>query len=300
MASLVSCFSYTTKSGKHWGYRFEIASEDGTRKWATKRGFSTKGDAAKAGRDAQTRYENRGSVITPSQMSYSDFLNEWIASLSGTHKETTISNYKKKIKYYINPYLGKYRLGSIKRSDIRSLLGTLYNNGLARNTITVVKGIVTASFTFAVEEHYLAESPAAGELPIPTQESFSPTRQEPHTKPHVFIPPDRITQIFERFPKGTPTHIALMLGYKCGLRIGETFALTWDDIDFQKGTINVGHQVQWYQNPNRSKDERENPNKRNTSGDSGFWYLSSPKYNSVREISIDPALIALLQSTSKR
>jgi len=52
MASLVSCFSYTTKSGKHWGYRFEIASEDGTRKWATKRGFSTKGDAAKVGRDS--------------------------------------------------------------------------------------------------------------------------------------------------------------------------------------------------------------------------------------------------------
>lgn len=46
------------------------------------------------------------------------------------------------------------------------------------------------------------------------------------SEPHVFIDQEHINMIFERFPKGSTAHIPLLLGYKCGMRIGEAFAIT--------------------------------------------------------------------------
>ena len=50
--------------------------------------------------------------------------------------------------------------------------------------------------------------------------------------------------IILRFPEGHSCHIPLMLGYHCGLRLGEAFALTWDDINFDNNTISINKQVQ--------------------------------------------------------
>lgn len=56
---------------------------------------------------------------------------------------------------------------------------------------------------------------------------------ESRVSPHVYIPKEKIAEIFERFPEGSSTHIPLMFGYKCGLRLGEAFAVTWEDIDLE-------------------------------------------------------------------
>ena len=55
---------------------------------------------------------------------------------------------------------------------------------------------------------------------------------------------------------------------KGGLRLGEAFGVTWDDIDFDVGTLKVNQQVQW--------DEKVK-----------IWYFSDPKYNSYRTITPD-------------
>ena len=59
-------------------YRFEVASVDGKRKWVTKGGFHTKGEAKQAGREAQNQYENFGRVVEKDKISFSDFLDYWI------------------------------------------------------------------------------------------------------------------------------------------------------------------------------------------------------------------------------
>ena len=69
----------TLASGKTvYEYRFEIASVNGKRKWKSKSGFKTKTEAKQAGKLAQQTYENVGQAIEPSNISYSDFLDEWI------------------------------------------------------------------------------------------------------------------------------------------------------------------------------------------------------------------------------
>ncbi len=51
----------------------------------------------------------------------------------------------------------------------------------------------------------------------------------------MYIPPNRITEIFTRFPEETSTHIPMILGYRGGLRSGEAFAGTGDDVNKDQG-----------------------------------------------------------------
>ena len=53
---------------------------------------------------------------------------------------------------------------------------------------------------------------------------------------------DEWQRIIDRF-RDTRYYIPLMIGFYTGLRISEAFALTWDDIDFEKRTLSVNKQI---------------------------------------------------------
>ena len=58
---------------------------------------------------AWQEYRNSGLKFTPSQMSVADFLNYWLDNYGVSNfKDTTLTNYRKKIKNHIVPAIGKY------------------------------------------------------------------------------------------------------------------------------------------------------------------------------------------------
>lgn len=141
-----------TNGGAVYEYRFEIASVDGQRKWITKSGFKTKGEAREAGREAQNQYENFGRVVEKDKMSYADFLDYWIENDCKIDlKPNTVSGYVNTIKNQIKPKLGKYKLKSISREILQAFIVDLYDEGFAYNSITSIKGILTKSLNYAVD-----------------------------------------------------------------------------------------------------------------------------------------------------
>ena len=297
MASEVHAYPYYLKDGKkQYGFRFELAAVGGKRNWFDRRGFKTKGEAIKAGNEAFTRYNNTGEIVIPSDISFSDFLDYWVEhDCKVDLKPVTVANYEKKIRLYIKPTLGGYRLRTIKKDDLQGLLMALFDRGFAINTLDVIRGILSKCFDYAVDRKYISVSPAI-KLKLPkNQMPQVATRADPH----VYIPKDKMQGIFARFPEGTVNHIPLMIGYKCGLRIGETFALQWNDIDLANKTLTVNHQVQWHQDTGRTASEKKNANGTADSG-KGYWYFTAPKYNSVRTIELDDELVALLLREKER
>ncbi|MCI7099758.1 MAG: site-specific integrase [Lachnospiraceae bacterium] len=270
------------KNGIVWQYRFEIGSVNGNRQWESKSGFATKREALEAGKKAQQMYDSTGRVLRQTEMTYSDLLDHWVEQeVSQTCKPNTVDNYRKKINLYIKPELGRYRIKSITKQNIKDFLLKLYNDGFSPNTISVCRGIITKSFTYAVDSDFIAVSPA-DHIRI-SRQSGLPPRVPTRTAPHVYIPADRMEEIFERFPEGTSCHLPMMIGYHCGLRLGEVFGLTWEDIDLENRTLSVNRQVQWISGSSDTDDS-----------DSGYWYFSEPKYRSYRTIDIDEALTELL------
>lgn len=269
------------KSGKSFEYRFEVASENGKRKFITRSGFKSKTQAKEAGKEAMKQYENCG-YIPDNNKSLSDFLDAWIESLYATDlKPSTIKSYEKIIKNNIKPKLGNRYLTSITNQDIQELITGLYDSGMSTNTLVNIRGILTKSFRYAVIQRMLAINPIV-EITIPRNRK--PLQTPTRTSPHVYISNANMDIILARFPEGTSSHLPLMLGYYAGLRLGEAFALTWEDIDFVKKEINVSKQVQWQ-----------------PAGDGGgYWFFERPKYSSTRIIPIlYDSLLDLLRRTKE-
>ena len=281
----------SVKHGTTYEYRFETASIGGQRKWISKGGFLDENTARIEGIKALNEYNTCGQVVEPTKMSVADFLEHWLVNdCSATLNEVTILNYRKKIKNLIVPYIGKYRINTIDRDKLQNLLITLHDNGYSDNTISAVKGIITKCFNYAYYSGYLMKMPAIN-LKIPKNENTAiPKRQSPH----VYLTKEQLSNIFDRFPLGHPSYIPLMIGLHCGLRLGEAFALTWNDIDLEQRKISVNKQIQWRQFK-RTDEEKKNNNGRNTD-DCGCWYFSSTKYKSDRVLEMDEELYNLLSA----
>lgn len=282
------------KDGSYsWEYRFECAPINGKRQSISKSGFKTKSEALAAGRIAQKEYEAAGEKVTISEISFADYLDYWIEhDCMIDLKESTVKSYKKKIELYIKPELGKFKLRAIKRQQLQDFIMKQFNAGFSRNSLVSLKGILTKCFNYAYDNEMILGNPSM-RLKIPKNQT---PEVQTRAAPHVYIPKERMKEIFERFPEGHPSHLPLMLGYKCGLRLGEVFGLCWEDIDFEKKTLSVNRQVQWYADRSRSAEEKQKANGTSESG-GGYWYFSPPKYDSYRVINLDDDLVNLLIKT---
>lgn len=269
------------KRGAHWEYSFEGARINNKRQTISKSGFRTKGEASAAGAKAMNEYNRSGSVFTPSEISVSDYLDLWMREYCLNNcKPSTINNYQKKINFHIKPAIGKYRLAALSPEALQKLINDKFNQGYSRNTLAVLKGILTGSLSYAVHPlKYIPYSPAEYiELPS--------TRATPAVKsrsaPHVYLTPEQMAKIFERFPEGSSSYLPLLLGYKCGLRISEAFALDWSSIDLQNKKLTVRQQILW-----QEKDKE--------TGAPAYWYFTLPKYNSIRTIELSSNVVAALE-----
>ncbi|CAI3592087.1 site-specific integrase [Clostridium neonatale] len=261
------------KRGQKWQYQFEAAIIDGKRKQITKSGFRTKKEALEAGTKALAEYNNCGLTFTPSEISFADYLDFWIKEYAQVNlKETTVDNYIKKIKLYIKPKLGIYKLKSLTPAILQSFINEKFNEGFSRNTLLVLKGILSGSINYSVEPlGYIKFSPmAAVRLPLQRAVPNTPTRKK---EKHI-ITEEQFKKILERFPYGHTCYLPLMLAYRCGLRLGETFAITWDNVNFESKTLTINKQVQWKEK---------------------HWYLTDTKYKSDRTIDLDDIIIDILK-----
>lgn len=241
-------------------------------------------------------YENIGRVVEKDKISFSDYLDYWLDNDCAVDlKDTTVSGYRKRVNNLLKPKLGSYRLKSLTREILQAYLIDLYDAGYAYNTLVTVKGLLTKSLNFAEDHHYIVFSPAV-RLKIPKNRIPKvPTR----SAPHHFLQLETMQKIFERFPERHTQYIPLKLGYECGLRIGEAFALCWEDIDLDEKVLYVNRQVQWCQDKERAALDKVERNGSSECGD-GYWYFAPPKYNSYRKVEISDSLVEILRREKER
>lgn len=149
----------------------------------------------------------------------------------------------------------------------------------------MLKGILTGSLSYAVQPlKYIPFSPAEY-IDIPS------TRATPKVKtrsaPHVYLSAEQMGKLFQRFPEGSSSYLPLLIGYKCGLRIAEAFALEWKDIDLTAKKLTVRQQILWQE-------------KNATTGAPAYWYFTMPKYDSIRTIELSQDVVGVLEREKVR
>lgn len=268
------------KRGSAWEYRFQISVTNGKQQYVSKGGFRTKKLAAEAGTIAQQEYQTHGVVPQHGTMKYAEYLDFWLDSYCRVNlKDTTCETYAKRIDFFLKPSLGNMELKELTPLIIQNYLNGLFNQGYSRNTLVVVKGLLSGSLSYAVlPAGLLVHNPvSAVKLPKSRAKPKIPSRK----KERIPITLEQWRTLMQRFPREHPSHIALNLGYHLGLRLGEAFGLMWEDVDFKKGTVSIRRQVQYDQQAKT-------------------WELTAPKYESFRTISVDDVLLALLKDEFQR
>ena len=163
-------------------------------------------------------------------------------------KDNTFQNYKYMYTHFVRGGLGRHRISTIKKSEIRRFYNTLIDGDYLRiTTLETVHGVLHQVFRLAVEDGYVRQNPTdnlmreikqAYDIDRPKRKSLTVAEQA----------------LFVDFLKCSPQYrhwypvFAVMLG--TGMRVGEVTGLRWCDIDLEKGIIDVNHTLVYYNRGN--------------------------------------------------
>lgn len=276
----------------NWEYRFEAASIDGKRKQISKSGFKTKKEALDAGTKALAEYNNAGQHFSPSEISFSDYLDYWFDNyVKPSLKYNTQIAYNQIIKMHLKPALGMYKLKSLTPMIIQEYVNEKFVTGLKKSTLTNIMAVLSGSLSYAVIPARLLQSSPAEYIKYP---KVSTERSDVN---RTVISIDDFNRMIGRFEKGNPFRYALLIGFYTGLRIGEVYGLTWEDIDFDEKTLSV-NKLSYKRN--YGVDVRKVMKDKGKREEKSAWYFGDTKTKaSVRTIKIGDTLISELREYRK-
>lgn len=170
-------------------------------------------------------------------MKYEDWLNEWLNHYVKTSsKQRTFERYRQTANGHIIPTLGDYELTELHPIVLQRFVSDLLVNGnkrtgkglspnFVKSVISVLQNSLKTAHILGLISEYTADKIKRPKIVEKQVECFSVAEQK------------KIEQYVLESKKSKLKGIVLCL--YTGLRIGELLALTWDDIDFQKGRLAI-------------------------------------------------------------
>ena len=219
-----------------WEARYTLGINPGTGKQIQKSVYGKTQKEVRQKLTAITAEIDNGSYQEPCKMTVNEWLDIWLKEYMGDKKYGTIRNYKIACKYHIIPYIGKYRLSDLKPHIIQTLYNRLQRgedgeNALSPKTIRNVHGVLSKALNQAVWNELIRSNPAQlTTLPRKVRKGIETLSDEQIQKFSMLVDQDSYRAI-------------LKFILFSGVRESEAIGLTWDCIDFERGTIRIYHQL---------------------------------------------------------
>jgi len=148
-------------------------------------------------------------------------------------KPRTYDVYETQIKHNIIPEIGHFELKELKQQDLQRFYNKKYNKGkgLSSSTIRKIHNIINSALDKAVENDVMRKNVVKNvELPKLTK---------PQVKAFTLQEQDLFLETAREFS----LYNAFIVNVDTGLRAGELLALTWKDVDLDKGLITVSKNI---------------------------------------------------------
>lgn len=208
---------YKTQDGVR--YKFQIRLGD---KVTRKGGFKSQNAAIFAYNELIKNYNDK----LEGNLTFREIYEEWLEVYKTTVKETTYESATSIFRIHILPIFGDMKIEDIDTKYCQMFVMMLSQFVKGKEYFNYAKRVMD----YAVRIYNLAKNPF-DDVVLP---NFKPP-----TVQIDYLEPDEVARLLDYF-KGNIYWLALFrLMIYTGIRRGETLALTWDDINLKKGTLNI-------------------------------------------------------------
>jgi integrase len=198
--------------------------KDATGKWR----YLYRKTKAEAKAALRAALQDRDDGIVPaSKMTVDALLDEWLDELAGTVSYRTWLNRESLVRSHIKPTIGAKKLTKLNHKDLEGIYRAKIAEGLAPSTVKRIHILLNQVLKVAVRRKYISTNPV---------EEATPPRER-RVERKIFSP-EQVKRLLDA-ARGTRFECAYVLGAACGLRIGETLGLRFEDISFEEGKIKV-------------------------------------------------------------
>lgn len=208
-----------------------------------------------------------GTYIAPNKMTVSEWLDIWVKEYLGGVKPATVCAYKSTVNNHLKPNLGALRLDALTAHAVQAFYNQLSEQpgGPSPKTIKNIHGVLHRAMQQAVLNEYIRSNPTnACILPRAEKKEISPLDE------------DQITQFLKAI-RGHRYENLFIVTLFTGMRKAEVMGLTWDCVDFSKGTITVNKQLQQVR------------------GGHGAYRIAETKNSKIRTITVAPFIVQTLR-----
>ena len=262
------------RSDGRWEARYTLGIDPKTGKQIQKSVYGKTQKEVRQKLTAITAEIDDGTYIPPDKTTVEQWLTIWLKEYMGDKKYGTVSNYKNVCTYHLIPYLGRYRLSELKPYTIQALYNRLGREedgkkALSPKTIHNVHGVLSKALNQAVWNEMIRSNPA--------QLTTRPRK----TRKEITTLSDEQIQKFGALVEQDNYRAILKFILFSGVRESEAIGLTWDCIDFDRGTIRIYRQML-----KRTKE-------------AGGYTLASLKNDRERLLTPPPMLLSMLKEQKR-
>lgn len=237
--------------------------------------------------------ETKKEDVRKNLISLSDYVYNWLTTYKfGSIKNSTYDRLENIYNVHIkNSSIGQKKLSDISADDLQNFINQKRIT-LSISSIKKIKEVLSPCFKHALVTGEIKTNPMDIVI-MPTNKNAIIT-----TKKIEMYTDDEVKKIFQAalpfyFSKNSKRYrYAPMFVFilNTGLRIGECLALTWDDVNFEKGFINVNKSISIFQNRGRYENESKKVQKVTTTKTS----------NGIRCVPLNNSSIEALKEMRKR
>lgn len=227
---------YFNKARKRYELFVELPPTGDGRRRRKKVTGHTKTEVRDEARRIRSEIDRTGTVADES-ITISRLMDLFLASLPGTVSEGTIEVYRRSSRLYVVPVLGSKRAARLQPRDVTVWLESMTGQDdqkLSASTRRQARAVLRRALRWAQNEGIVTRNVAAiAEGPRGRAKEVTP------------LSIDQVKTLLEAV-EDYRLRAAVVLMLTCGLRSGETFGLSWQDLDLgsEPATLTVRRQLQ--------------------------------------------------------
>lgn len=187
----------------------------------------------------QVQHDQRtGHDITAHTLTVADLVHRWFNEVAPIRQSPrTLKLTRGLIDTRIVPTVGHLKVVDVIPDHIDRALSRWVDDELARSTISKLRTILIASFTFAEKRRMVTWNPARL-APMP------PVSTTPAPAERAALTEQQVRELLDA-SKDSRHHLYMWLGFTIGARPGELSGLCWEQLDLTTGTLHIDRALRY-------------------------------------------------------